>query len=198
LRGGTYSIIPDQIEAGTYMAAAAATRGDVIIKNIIPKHLESITAKFEEMGVTIEEYDEAVRVKADDKPLKSIRVKTLPYPGFPTDLQPPMVVLLATVSGTSVVTEGVWDSRFQYISELEKMDINVDVKGTVATIKGGTPLKGASVSATDLRAGASMVIAALCAEGTTEIDCLRHIDRGYEHIVDKLIAIGAQVERIND
>ena len=180
------------------MAAAAATRGDVIIKNIIPKHLESITAKFEEMGVTIEEYDEAVRVKADDKPLKSIRVKTLPYPGFPTDLQPPMVVLLATVSGTSVVTEGVWDSRFQYISELEKMDINVDVKGTVATIKGGTPLKGASVSATDLRAGASMVIAALCAEGTTEIDCLRHIDRGYEHIVDKLIAIGAQVERIND
>lgn len=198
LKGGTYSIIPDQIEAGTYMAAAAATRGDVIIKNIIPKHLESITAKFEEMGVTIEEYDEAVRVKADEKPLRSIRVKTLPYPGFPTDLQPPMVVLLATVNGTSVVTEGVWDSRFQYISELEKMEINVDVNGTVATIKGGTPLKASKVSATDLRAGASMVIAALCADGTTEIDCLRHIDRGYEHIVDKLIAIGADVERIND
>ncbi len=198
LKGGTYSIIPDQIEAGTYMAAAAATRGDVLIKNIIPKHLESITAKFEEMGVTIEEYDEAVRVKADEKPLKSIRVKTLPYPGFPTDLQPPMVVLLATVNGTSVVTEGVWDSRFQYISELEKMDINVDVKGAIATVKGGTPLKASKVSATDLRAGASMVIAALCAEGTSEIDCLRHIDRGYEHIVDKLIAIGADVERVND
>lgn len=195
LKGGTYSIIPDQIEAGTYMAAAAATRGDVLIKNIIPKHLESITAKFEEMGVIIEEYDESVRVKADTKPLKSIRVKTLPYPGFPTDLQPPMVVLLATVDGTSVVTEGVWESRFQYISELEKMDMNIEIKGSVATIKGGTPLKAASLSATDLRAGASMVIAALCSDGVTEIDCLRHIDRGYEHIVDKLLAIGADVKR---
>ena len=197
LRGGTYSIIPDQIEAGTYMAAAAATRGDVLIKNIIPKHLDSITAKFVEMGVTVEEYDEEIRVKANDKPLKNIRVKTLPYPGFPTDLQPPMVVLLSTVSGVSVVTEGVWDSRFQYITELEKMGVKVSVNGTVATIEGGNPLKPASVCATDLRAGASMVIAALACNGETEISQLRHIDRGYEHIVDKLKALGADIERIN-
>lgn len=198
LSGGTYSIIPDQIEAGTYMAAAAATRGNVLVKNIIPKHLESITAKFVEMGVTIEEYDEEIRVKADEKPLKNIKVKTLPYPGFPTDLQPPMVVLLATVNGTSVVTEGVWDSRFQYITELEKMDMKVSVNGSVATIEGGTPLKAASVCATDLRAGASMVIAALACDGETEISQLRHIDRGYEHIVDKLLALGADIKRIND
>jgi len=197
LRGGTYSIIPDQIEAGTYMAAAAATRGDVLIKNIIPKHLDSITAKFVEMGVTVEEYDEEIRVKANDKPLKNIRVKTLPYPGFPTDLQPPMVVLLSTVNGVSVVTEGVWDSRFQYITELEKMGVKVSVNGTVATIEGGNPLKAASVCATDLRAGASMVIAALACNGETEISQLRHIDRGYEHIVDKLKALGADIERIN-
>lgn len=197
LRGGIYSIIPDQIEAGTYMAAAIATRGNVLIKNVIPKHLEAITAKFEEMGVTIEEYDEEVRVVADG-PLKSIRVKTMPYPGFPTDLQPPMVVLLATVSGTSIVNEGVWDTRFQYISELEKMGMKISVKGTVATIEGGVPLKEAKLCATDLRAGASMIIAALACDGTTEISQLRHIDRGYEHIVDKLLALGAQIERTND
>lgn len=197
LRGGTYSIIPDQIEAGTYMAAAIATRGNVLIKNVIPKHLEAITAKFEEMGVTIEEYDEEVRVVADG-PLKSIRVKTMPYPGFPTDLQPPMVVLLATVSGTSIVNEGVWDTRFQYISELEKMGMKISVKGTVATIEGGVPFKEAKLCATDLRAGASMIIAALACDGTTEISQLRHIDRGYEHIVDKLLALGAQIERTND
>jgi len=197
LRGGIYSIIPDQIEAGTYMAAAIATRGNVLIKNVIPKHLEAITAKFEEMGVTIEEYDEEVRVVADG-PLKSIRVKTMPYPGFPTDLQPPMVVLLATVSGTSIVNEGVWDTRFQYISELEKMGMKISVKGTVATIEGGVPFKEAKLCATDLRAGASMIIAALACDGTTEISQLRHIDRGYEHIVDKLLALGAQIERTND
>ena len=197
LRGGTYSIIPDQIEAGTYMAAAIATRGNVLIKNVIPKHLEAITAKFEEMGVTIEEYDEEVRVVADG-PLKSIRVKTMPYPGFPTDLQPPMVVLLATVDGTGIVNEGVWDTRFQYISELEKMGMKISVNGTVATIEGGHPFKEAKLCATDLRAGASMVIAALACDGTTEISQLRHIDRGYEHIVDKLLALGAQIERIND
>ena len=196
LSGVNYSIIPDQIEAGTYMSAAIATRGDVLIKNIIPKHLESITSKFIEMGVTIEEFDEEIRVKAD-KPLKNIRVKTLPYPGFPTDLQPPMVVLLSTVKGTSIVTEGVWESRFQYVSELEKMGLNISINGSVATINGGSPLKGACVEATDLRAGASMIIAALSAEGTTEISNLRHIDRGYEHIVEKLINLGADIKRIN-
>jgi len=197
LKGVTYSIIPDQIEAGTYMAAAVATRGDILVKNIIPKHLDCITSKFIEMGVKVEEYDEEIRVKAD-KPLKSIRVKTLPYPGFPTDLQPQMVVLLATISGKSVVTEGVWESRFQYIEELEKMGIRVSVDGTVATIDGGAPIKAAKLRATDLRAGASMIIAALAGEGTSEICELRHIDRGYEHIVEKLRGIGADIERVDD
>lgn len=197
LKGVTYSIIPDQIEAGTYMAAAVATGGDVLIKNIIPKHLDCITSKLAEMGVTIEEFDEEVRVLVD-KPLKAIKVKTRPYPGFPTDLQPPMVVMLATVNGQSVVTEGVWESRFQYISELEKMGINVSVDGTVATIEGGAPLCAANVRATDLRAGASMVVAALAAEGTSEITELRHIDRGYEHIVEKLKGVGADIKRVND
>jgi UDP-N-acetylglucosamine 1-carboxyvinyltransferase len=197
LSGVTYSIIPDQIEAGTYMAAAVATRGNILVKNIIPKHLDCITSKFIEMGVKIEEYDEEIRVIAD-KPLKSIRVKTFPYPGFPTDLQPQMVVLLATIEGKSVVTEGVWESRFQYIEELEKMGIRVSVDGTVATIDGGAPIKGASLVATDLRAGASMIIAALAAEGKSEVYELRHIDRGYEHIVEKLRGIGADIERIDD
>lgn len=197
LNGVTYPIIPDQIEAGTYMSAAAATGGNVLIKNIIPKHLDCITSKFIEMGVTIEEYDEEIRVRVD-KPLKNISIKTLPYPGFPTDLQPPMVVLLSTINGKSTVREGVWESRFQYISELEKMGVNATINGSVATIEGGTPLKAAKVRATDLRAGASMVIAALAAEGTTEITELRHIDRGYEHIVDKLRALGADIERTDD
>ena len=197
LKGVTYSIIPDQIEAGTYMAAAVATRGNILVKNIIPKHLDCITSKFLEMGVTVEEFDEEVRVKVE-KPLKSIRIKTMPYPGFPTDLQPPMVVLLSTINGKSVVNEGVWESRFQYISELEKMGIKVAVDGSVATIEGGTPLNAASVRATDLRAGASMVIAALASEGTSEITELRHIDRGYEHIVDKLLLLGADIKRVND
>jgi len=197
LRGVTYPIIPDQIEAGTYMAAAVATRGNVLIKNIIPKHLECITSKFVEMGVKIEEYDEEIRVIAD-RPLRSIKVKTLPYPGFPTDLQPPMVVLLSTIEGKSIVNEGVWESRFQYISELEKMGIRVSVDGSVATIDGGAPIKAAKVRATDLRAGASMVIAALAGEGTTEITELRHIDRGYEHIVEKLSALGADIKRSDD
>ena len=197
LNGVTYSIIPDQIEAGTYMAAAVATRGNILVKNIIPKHLDCITSKFIEMGVKVEEYDEEIRVIAD-KPLKSIRVKTLPYPGFPTDLQPPMVVLLATINGKSIVTEGVWESRFQYISELEKMGIRVTVDGTVATIEGGNPLKAAKLCATDLRAGASMVIAALVGEGTSEISQLRHIDRGYEHLLEKLRGLGADIERVND
>jgi len=197
LRGGTYSIIPDQIEAGTYMFAAAATRGDVVVKNVIPKHLDGISAKLEEIGFGVEEGDEEVRV-FNKGPLSAINIKTMPYPGFPTDLQPQAVIMLATVNGTSVVTEGVWDSRFQYIEELLKMNTKITVDGKKAIISGGAPLMPAKVTATDLRAGASMVIGALACNGTTEIDGLRHIDRGYEHIVEKLIKLGAEVERIDD
>ena len=197
LSGGTYSIIPDQIEAGTYMSAVLATGGDAIIKNVIPKHLDAITAKFVEMGATVEEYDDSVRV-AVEAPLKPINVKTLPYPGFPTDLQPQIVVLLTTVNGQSTVTEGVWDNRFQYVSELSKLGANINVEGKKAVINGGTPLIPGEVEATDLRAGASMVIAALSSNGTTKISQLRHIDRGYDHIVDKLRGLGADIERIDE
>lgn len=197
LSGGTYSIIPDQIEAGTYMFAAAATRGDIVVKNVIPKHLEAITAKFEEMGFGIEEGDEEVRVFTKG-PLNAINIKTMPYPGFPTDLQPQAVVMLVTVNGTSVVTEGVWDSRFQYIEELKKMNAKILIDGKRAVISGGAPLKAGKVTATDLRAGASMVIAALACDGTTEVSGIRHIDRGYEHIVEKLNNMGADVRRIDD
>ena len=197
LTGGTYSIIPDQIEAGTYMFAAAATRGDVVVKNIIPKHLEAITVKLEEMGFGVEEGDEEVRIYTKG-PLNAINIKPMPYPGFPTDLQPQAVIALATVNGTSVVTEGVWDSRFQYIEELSKMNTKITIDGKKAVINGGAPLMPAKVTATDLRAGASMVIAGLACNGTTEIDGLRHIDRGYEHIVDKFLALGADIKRIDD
>lgn len=197
LSGGTYSIIPDQIEAGTYMSAIIATRGDAIVKNVIPKHLDAITAKFVEMGATVEEYDDSIRV-AVEKPLRQINVKTLPYPGFPTDLQPQIVALLSTIDGQSVVSEGVWDSRFQYVAELAKLGADITVEGKRAIINGGVPLTGTSVAATDLRAGASMIIAGLAAHGNTVISELRHIDRGYEHIVDKLRALGADIERTDD
>ncbi len=197
LKGGTYSIIPDQIEAGTYMFAAAATRGDVVVKNVIPKHLEAITAKFLEMGLGVDEGDEEVRIYAKG-PLTAINIKTMPYPGFPTDLQPQAVIMLATVNGTSIVTEGVWESRFQYVEQLAKMYDKISVDGKRAIIKGGAPLVPAKVTATDLRAGASMVIAALACNGTTEVDGLRHIDRGYEHIVEKFAALGADIQRVDD
>ncbi len=197
LKGGTYAIIPDQIEAGTYMSAIIASRGDAVVKNVIPKHLDAITAKFVEMGVTVEEFDDSIRV-AVENPLKQINVKTLPYPGFPTDLQPQMVSLLLTVDGQSVVSEGVWDSRFQYVEELKKFGADVLVQGKRAVIHGGNPLKGTDVVATDLRAGASMIIAGLVAEGKTKISDIRHIDRGYEHIVDKLKSLGADIERIDE
>ncbi len=198
LHGGvTYSIIPDQIEAGTYMFAAAATRGDVLIKNVIPKHMEAVSAKFVEMGIEVWEGDDEIRVVAQ-RPLNRINVKTLPYPGFPTDLQPQMVALLTTVAGTSIVTEGVWDSRFQYTAELEKLGADITVDGRIAVVEGGKPLMGAEVKAVDLRAGASVVVAGLAAHGQTVISGLRHIDRGYEHIVEKLSAIGADIRRIHD
>lgn len=197
LHGGTYSIIPDQIEAGTYMSAIAATGGDAVVKNIIPKHLDAITAKFVEMGTKIEEFDDCLRVCVD-APLKKINVKTIPYPGFPTDLQPQIVALLTTVQGKSIVTEGVWDSRFQYIDELVKFGVDIEISGRQAIINGGTPLKSCEVQATDLRAGASMIIAALACNGVTKISNLRYIDRGYENLVEKLKMLGADIERIDE
>jgi len=197
MRGGTYSIIPDQIEAGTYMMAVAATGGEVLIKNIIPKHMESISAKLEEMGAEVENYDDALRITRE-KPLKSARIKTMPYPGFPTDLQPQAVALLSTAQGTSFVTEGVWENRFQYVDQLRKLGANIDIAGNQAIIKGSQNICGAEVSATDLRAGASLVIAGLAAQGVTTIDNVKFIDRGYEKITEKLTALGAEIIRIGD
>ncbi len=194
LTGGTYSIIPDQIEAGTFMIAAAATCGDVLIKNVIPKHLESISAKLSEMNVEVTEYDDSVRVKRTN-PLKRVNIKTLPYPGFPTDMQPQAVVLLSLAEGTSVITESVWENRFQYVDELRKMGVNVTVDGRNAIIEGIKGFTGAPIKATDLRAGASMVIAALAASGVSEISNLKYIDRGYEDFENKLKSLGAQITR---
>ena len=198
LHGGTFSVIPDQIEAGTFMIAAAATRGDVMVTNIIPKHMESLSAKLEEMGVGVEEYDEAIRIYVDKPELKRANVKTQPYPGFPTDLQPQMLTLLTVAKGTSIMKENVWDNRFKYIDELNRMGANVNVAGKdVAVVEGGSRLTGAPVCATDLRAGAAMVIAALIADGVTEIYNLQYIDRGYENLEEKLRALGAQITRRN-
>ncbi len=196
LHGGNFSVIPDQIEAGTFMIAAAATRGDVTVTNIIPEHMESLSAKLAEMGVGIEEFDEAIRVYAkDDQPFAAANVKTQPHPGFPTDLQPQMSTLLAVAKGTSVVTENVWDNRFKYIGELNRMGANISVEGRIATIEGSPYLTGAPVSATDLRAGAALVIAGLMAHGVTEIYNLKYIDRGYEGLEEKLRGLGAQITR---
>ena len=169
LRGITYSIIPDQIEAGTYMAAAAATRGKITVNNITPKHLDSISSKLREMGVEVEEYDEAVVVDATKRPLNRVNVKTMPHPGFPTDCQPQFAALLASINGTSIINESVWDNRYQYIAELVRMGAKISVEGRLAIIEGGAPLTGAPVKATDLRAGAAMIIAGLMADGITEI-----------------------------
>ncbi|NME84300.1 UDP-N-acetylglucosamine 1-carboxyvinyltransferase [Clostridium sp. SM-530-WT-3G] len=195
LKGCAYSVVPDQIEAGTFMIAAAATKGDVYVRNVIPKHLESITAKLIEMGVTIEEGDDCIRVCVD-KPLKGVNIKTTPYPGFPTDIQQPMSTLLSIVPGRSLITESIWENRHKHIDELKKMGANIKVEGRVAIIDGVEQLTGAVVKATDLRAGAAMVIAGLVAEGTTEITNIEHIDRGYPHIEDKFRALGADIKRI--
>lgn len=194
LHGGSYSVIPDQIEAGTFMIAAAATGGNVVIKNVIPKHLDSLSAKLIEMGVTVVEGDDCVQIIAD-KPLEKIKVNTMPYPGFPTDLQPQIVTLLTVANGTSIVTENVWDNRFQYINQLTRMGAQITVDGRVAVIEGVKKLKGSPVSSTDLRAGAAMVIAGLMADGVTEVFNLKYIDRGYENFVQKLKGIGAQITR---
>lgn len=195
LHGTQYSIIPDQIEAGTYMVAAAATRGDVMVENVTPKHLESIIAKLVETGVEVEEFDEAVHIKMTRRP-KKCNVKTLPHPGFPTDMQPQMAVLLAIAEGTSIVREGVWDNRFRYIDQLTLMGADVKVDGKVAVITGVETLNPAPVKAVDLRAGAAMIIAGLIANGTTEIGDICYIDRGYEHVAEKLTALGADIRRV--
>ena len=195
LSGCAYSVVPDQIEAGTFMIAAAATGGDVYIRNVIPKHLESISAKLIEMGAVIEEGDDSIRVSVT-KPLKAVNIKTTPYPGFPTDVQQPMSTLLSIVPGRSLITESIWESRHKHIDELKKMGANIKVEGRVAIIDGADKLTGAVVKATDLRAGAAMVIAGLVAEGTTEITSIEHIDRGYPHIESKLKALGADICRV--
>lgn len=198
LHGGEFSVIPDQIEAGTFMIAAAATGGDVTVTNIIPKHMESLSAKLEEMGVCVEEYDEAIRIYTNGTALKKTNVKTQPYPGFPTDLQPQMLTLLTLAEGTSIVTENVWDNRFKYVDELKRMGASVSVDGRAATIEGCEHLTGAPVYATDLRAGAALVIAGLAAHGVTEIFNLKYIDRGYESLEAKLRSLGAQISRRTD
>ncbi|MCI9111903.1 MAG: UDP-N-acetylglucosamine 1-carboxyvinyltransferase [Eubacterium sp.] len=195
LHGCTYSIIPDQIEAGTYMVAAAACGGDVLVKNVIPKHLESISAKLIEAGAEIIEYDDAVRVTRF-KALNKCNVKTMPHPGFPTDMQPQMAVLLAVASGTSLLSESVWDNRFQYVGQLTRMGANIQVDGKLAVIDGVDSLTGVKVKATDLRAGAAMIIAGLIAKGETVIEDIQYIDRGYEDVVKKFSALGAQISRV--
>ena len=196
LNGTTYSIIPDQIEAGTYMVAAAATSGDVLIKNVIPKHLESITAKLEEMGVEVTEYDDSIRVRREG-PLNKCNIKTMPHPGFPTDMQPQIAVLLSIANGTSIINESVWDNRFRYIEELKRMGAQISVDGRLAVIEGVDHLSAAPVKATDLRAGAAMIIAALCAQGTSEVEDIQHIERGYENIEEKFRNLGADINRVH-
>ncbi len=197
LNSGTFSIIPDQIEAGTFMIAAAATGGDVVIKNIIPKHLEPITAKLLETGTEVEEFDDSIRVRRTS-PLTSANVKTLVYPGFPTDLQPLITTLLTVAGGISTVTESVWDNRFQYIDELRKMGAEITVDGKTATLVGVEQLMGSPVKATDLRAGAALIVAGLMASGVTEVHNIVYIDRGYETIEKKLQGLGAQIVRASD
>ena len=196
LHGGTYSIIPDQIEAGTFMVAAAATGGDILVKNVIPKHMDSVSAKLTESGARVLEFDDSIRVIGDGN-IKNVNIKTLPYPGFPTDMQPQFVSLLAAANGTSIVTESVWESRFQYVDELIRMGADITINGRTAVIK-GTGLTGTQVRATDLRGGAGMVIAGLMAKGETIITDIHYIDRGYEDMEGKFKKLGADITRIND
>ena len=192
LHGGTYSLIPDQIEAGTYMTAVAGAGGEITINNVIPRHLGCISAKLREMGVEIEEGDDSVTVRREG-PLTRANIKTRPYPGFPTDMQPQATTVLCLAEGTSIVTEGVWDSRYKYVNELRKMGAEIQVDGKTAIVEGVSRLTGAPVCACDLRAGAAMVIAGLCAEGTTTVEDVRFIERGYQDLVGKLRALGADI-----
>ncbi|MCL2055298.1 MAG: UDP-N-acetylglucosamine 1-carboxyvinyltransferase [Oscillospiraceae bacterium] len=194
LKGAEYAVIPDQIEAGTFMVAAAATRGDVLVKNVIPKHLESISAKLLKIGAVIEEHDDSIRVTVDG-PFVKTGIKTMPHPGFPTDMQPQISTLLCLAEGTSIVTEGIFDNRFRYVDELRRMGADISVDGKVAVVEGVGKLMGAPVTATDLRAGAALVIAGLAARGVTEIDEIYHIERGYEDLEGKLRALGADITK---
>jgi len=196
LHGGSYAIIPDQIEAGTYMVAAAATGGEVLVKNVIPRHLECISAKLRETGTIVQEYEDSVLVRSA-RSLRRTSIKTLPYPGFPTDMQPQMGVLLSMAEGTSIVTEGIYDNRFKYINELRKMGVEAHVEGCTAILEGSSKLSGACVQACDLRAGAAMVIAGMCAEGTTYVEDIHYIERGYENFVEKLRALGADIQLVS-
>ncbi len=195
LHGCTYSIIPDQIEAGSYMVAATITGGNVLIKNVIPKHLEPITSKLEKAGATIEEFDDSLRVYRTGD-LEPLNIKTMPHPGFPTDMQPLMTVLLTLAKGTSIITEGIWENRFRYVDELTRMGANIQVDGRVAVIEGVQELLPAPMRAADLRAGAALVVAALAADGVSEVDEICHIERGYEDIVEKLRGLGADIKRV--
>ncbi len=195
LHGCTYAIIPDMIEAGSFMAAAAATHGSVQVNNVIPKHLESISAKLEEIGATVEEFDDAVLVTAG-KHLRKTSVKTMPYPGFPTDMHPQMSALLCCAEGTSYINESIFENRFRYVEELRRMGAKIKIDGRIVVIEGGTPMKPASVIATDLRGGVAVMIAALATEGTTEISEIRLIERGYDDICGKLRALGADIEKV--
>ena len=193
----TYSVVPDQIEAGTFMLAAVATKGDLLIKNCITKHLDSITAKIIEVGGTVEDYGDSLRVYCKERPHKA-NIKTLPYPGFPTDLQPQMGVVLSLAEGTSIINESIWESRFQYTDELNKMGAKITAQGKTAVFEGVESLSGAPVYSTDLRAGAALIVAGTAANGTTEVYNLEHIDRGYENIEEKFRKIGANIERVNE
>ncbi len=195
LHGCSYSIIPDQIEAGTFMVAAAATKGNLLIKNVIPKHLESISTKLVECGAEVEEFDEAIRVSMEMRPGKC-NIKTMPHPGFPTDMQPQMAVLLALADGTSLISESIWSNRFRYTEQLIRMGAKINVDGQIAMIHGVESLKGAPVRADDLRAGAAMIIAGLAAQGRTEIEEISHIRRGYENVVEKISNIGGDIRMV--
>lgn len=197
LHGTDYSVIPDQIEAGTFMFGAAVTKGDVTVKNVIPKHLEAITSKLYEIGCSVEEYDDAVRVIGNGR-LLSTQVKTLPYPGYPTDMQPQIAVALALASGTSTVVESIFENRFKYVDELIRMGANIKVEGNIAVIEGVEKYTGAQVNALDLRAGAALVIAGIAAEGYTIVDDIHYIQRGYEKFHQKLQGLGAQIDLVND
>lgn len=192
-----YSIVPDQIETGTFMLAAVASRGDILIKNCIPEHMDSLTAKILEMGATVEDLGDSLRVSCN-KRSRSANIKTLPYPGFPTDLQPQMGVALSVASGTSIINESIWESRFQYTNELNKMGAKITAQGKTAIFEGVESLKGAPIYATDLRAGAALLIAGIIANGTTELYNIHYIDRGYEHIEDKFRSLGANIQRITE
>lgn len=196
LRGTEYSIIPDQIEAGTYMVAAAATGGNVLVRNIIPKHMESVSSKLVRAGATIEEGDDCIRVIGPQGPVEPVNIKTMPHPGYPTDMQPQITAMLTMAKGTSVITEGVFDSRFRYVEELSRMGANIQVDGKIAVVQGVDRLTAAPIRATDLRAGVALMIAALMAHGVTEIEDIYHIERGYADVLDKFNALGASIKRI--